>query len=245
MKKYRLKVILVLMLIGTMLFAFPTFADDETTCQHQWSNWVYMNGEGPTCGSSADAERHCELCGEVEVKTDPATGDHDWGFWETTRKATVFKKGKKVRECWECGESQTKSIAKLKPFAKFKKKTYSVTAGKTLALKGKVKMARGDKVKSWRVKGSAAKITKAGKVIAKKAGTVTVIATLKSGKKATCKVKIKAAKKKTSGGGIVYWVPNGSVYHLRRSCPTLSRSKTVYSGTRAQSGKSRCCKVCG
>ena len=49
----------------------------------------------------------------------------------------------------------------------------------------------------------------------------------------------------SSGGGIVYWTPNGEVYHLRRNCRTLARSRTVYSGTRAQSGKSRACKVCG
>ena len=49
----------------------------------------------------------------------------------------------------------------------------------------------------------------------------------------------------SGGGGIVYWTPLGKVYHLSRNCSTLARSKRVYSGTRAQSGKSRACKVCG
>jgi hypothetical protein len=44
---------------------------------------------------------------------------------------------------------------------------------------------------------------------------------------------------------VVYWVPNGEVYHLSQSCRTLSRSKTIRSGTIAQSGKPRACKVCG
>lgn len=43
---------------------------------------------------------------------------------------------------------------------------------------------------------------------------------------------------------IVYWTPNGSVYHSNRSCPSLSRSKVVYEGTIAESGKSRHCGRC-
>lgn len=42
----------------------------------------------------------------------------------------------------------------------------------------------------------------------------------------------------------VYWVANGSVYHCTSSCPTLARSKHIYSGTVSQSGKPRPCKVC-
>ncbi|WP_420840396.1 CAP domain-containing protein [Adlercreutzia agrestimuris] len=43
---------------------------------------------------------------------------------------------------------------------------------------------------------------------------------------------------------IVYWTPNGSVYHNSKGCPALSRSKVIQSGTIAQSGKSRACKDC-
>ena len=49
----------------------------------------------------------------------------------------------------------------------------------------------------------------------------------------------------TSKTGTVYWTPGGSVYYYSRSCPTLSRSRIVYSGTPSESGKSRGCKVCG
>lgn len=45
-------------------------------------------------------------------------------------------------------------------------------------------------------------------------------------------------------GEIVYWVPNGQVYHSTQDCPSLGRSSTIYSGTIAQSGKSRACKNC-
>ena len=42
----------------------------------------------------------------------------------------------------------------------------------------------------------------------------------------------------------VYWVENGEVYHSKSSCRTLARSINIYSGTIAQSGKSRGCRVC-
>lgn len=45
-------------------------------------------------------------------------------------------------------------------------------------------------------------------------------------------------------GGIVYWTPNGEVYHSTPNCPSLSRSKTIYNGSVAESGKSRPCKNC-
>ena len=47
-----------------------------------------------------------------------------------------------------------------------------------------------------------------------------------------------------SYGGTVYWTPNGEVWHSTPNCSYLSRSKTIYSGTVAQSGKSRGCSRC-
>ncbi|MBE6611306.1 MAG: hypothetical protein E7632_02335 [Ruminococcaceae bacterium] len=46
----------------------------------------------------------------------------------------------------------------------------------------------------------------------------------------------------------VYWVPNGEVWHLKSDCSTLSRSKTILSGTiegAMDAGKDRVCKRCG
>ena len=42
---------------------------------------------------------------------------------------------------------------------------------------------------------------------------------------------------------IVYWTPKGRCYHIDRDCRTLSRSRTIYSGTIQESGR-RPCKVC-
>lgn len=45
-------------------------------------------------------------------------------------------------------------------------------------------------------------------------------------------------------GEIVYWTPKGKSYHTTTSCPTLSRSKTILSGTQSESGKSDPCDRC-
>ena len=42
----------------------------------------------------------------------------------------------------------------------------------------------------------------------------------------------------------VYWTPNGTVWHIDPKCSTLARSKTILSGTIAESGKPRGCMVC-
>lgn len=45
----------------------------------------------------------------------------------------------------------------------------------------------------------------------------------------------------------VFWVPNGKVYHSTKSCDSLSRSKTIKSGSVGEAkaaGKSRGCKRC-
>lgn len=46
-----------------------------------------------------------------------------------------------------------------------------------------------------------------------------------------------------SNYGTFYWVPSGKVYHTTRDCPTLSRSKTIRSGSVPPSGR-HICKVC-
>ncbi len=48
--------------------------------------------------------------------------------------------------------------------------------------------------------------------------------------------------------GTVFWVDNGEVWHIKESCPSLSRSKNIRSGSvdnAMKAGKSRVCKRCG
>lgn len=42
----------------------------------------------------------------------------------------------------------------------------------------------------------------------------------------------------------VYWTPNGEVYHLYRSCPSLNHSTVIESGRIEESGKPRVCHNC-
>ena len=149
----------------------------------------------------------------------------------------------------EAAAKQAKKITFTK-----KKLTVKVGQKKKLVLKnaaGKV---------TWKSKNSSvAKVGRKGVVRAKKSGKTTIIARF-GGKKYKCKVTVTApasssrsssgssssgSSSDTSKTGTVYWTPGGSVYHYSRSCPTLSRSRIVYSGTPSESGKSRGCKVCG
>lgn len=48
-------------------------------------------------------------------------------------------------------------------------------------------------------------------------------------------------------GITAYWTPNGKSYHFSITCPSLSRSKTIYSGTlqdAINAGKTDPCNNC-
>ena len=133
--------------------------------------------------------------------------------------------------------------------AKLNKTKLTLSVGKTyqLVVKNTTKNVK------WKsIKKDVVAVTQNGKIKAKKAGKTRVIATVGS-KKLTCTVTVKAKKSSGSGSsssssrslGTVYWTPSGTVYHLSRNCSTLSRSRTVYSGSVSASGKPRACKVCG
>lgn len=190
-----------------------------------------------------DANYHQKIvsCGCGEKVVYPKE-EHNWGDgWTEVTKATIFNKGQAQRKCTLCDTVQTKELLKIDPFAKFKAKTFSVIVKKSIDMKEQVLMGNGDAIKNWKVnKKSIASISRAGKLKTKKTGKVTVTVALKSGKKATCTVKVTKPKAEK-----VYWTPHGSVYHKSKDCPTLARSKKIKSGTIKKSKKKRCCKVCG
>ena len=173
-----LSLFLVLMVIIS-LSPIMAFAEGEEHV-HSWSEWTVC--EYASCGASGLEERYCEDCGEVEEQTVPASGEHDWSSWKTVKKSTVFKNGTKKRTCYECDTVQTKAIKKLKPFVKFKKKTYKIKVGKTLSLKARVKFARGDKAKKWKSSNKKiATVSSKGKIKAKKTGKGKITVKMKSG----------------------------------------------------------------
>lgn len=48
----------------------------------------------------------------------------------------------------------------------------------------------------------------------------------------------------SNSSATVYWTPNGKSYHTTKNCSTLSRSKTILSGTISESGKNDPCDRC-
>ncbi|MDY2883430.1 MAG: ComEC/Rec2 family competence protein [Romboutsia timonensis] len=65
-----------------------------------------------------------------------------------------------------------------------------------------------------------------------------------SNNSSTSNVAVTSKPDTNTGGGTVYWTPNGKSYHTTKGCSTLSRSKTILSGTQAESGKSDPCDRC-
>ena len=247
--------LLLIISLFILLLSIPSLAED---CSHIWSSWstdVY-----PTCSQTGSENRYCYSCDDRETRTIKATGNHDWSEWDTIISPTIKKQGTKERFCWNCDATQRAAIKRLKPFAKLNKKKLTLTVGKTYKLK--VKKAAGDKVKKWVSSNKGiATVSSKGKVQAHRAGTAKIRVILKSGKKAVCTVHVKnpavrraaspssssassSSKSTPSGGGTVYWTPGGEVYHSTPSCPTLSRSRTINSGSLASCPKGRPCKVC-
>ena len=216
----------------------------EEIDEHEWEEDYRTKS---TCIKRGKIYYFCWNCDEVKSKNRPL-GNHKWSSYKTIKKASIYRKGIKKSHCIYCKKTRKKTVSKLKPFIRINRKTLKIKIKKSRKLS--VKFAYGDKVKSWKSSNKRiAVVNSKGKVTAKGSGKATITVRLKSGKKAYCKITVPAVKKpapkKSSGGRIVYWVPNGGVWHVSRSCPTLSRSRTIYSGTIAQSGKPRCCKVCG
>ena len=245
MSRFKRVLIAAVMMLVLILSAVPVLAADGD-CQHEWE-YSYSD-PAPTCGTSGTEFYYCWKCGDYMNKVVPATGDHEWEDWYVTKKATVFSQGKATRSCWYCGKTQSVVLKRVNPFAKFGKKTYKLAKNKKLNLRKKLKFGNGDRVIKWKSSNKkVATVTSKGVIKPKRTGKVKITAKLKSGKVATCKVKVTKPKRRSSGSsgdGKVYWVPNGSVYHCTRNCPTLSRSRVIKSGSLSSCPKGRPCKVC-
>ena len=115
---------------------------------------------------------------------------------ENLKAATALKSGSydKVVYCKVCGgelSRQKVTIAKLKPTVKLSAKKKSLKAGKSYTLKI-TGLAKGDAVKSFKSsKKAIATVSPKGKIKAKKKGKTVITVTLKSGKKASCKITVK------------------------------------------------------
>lgn len=234
----------IIVMIMMSFLPLKVFAQD--TCNHVWSDWQ-LSYE-PTCGDFGKQERYCLNCYETEYTDIPATGQHEWDDWYTVNSATISKTGLKERECWVCNKTETKITPKLKPYIKLSRKTVKLQETKTYTLR--INYAKGDSIRNCKTGNKkVATVSKNGKIKARGKGTTKITIILKSGKRAKCKVTVIPKKESSSTNNnnhdeTVYWTPNGEVYHKTPNCPTLKRSRTIYSGSVSECPKSRGCRVC-
>ena len=142
----------------------------------------------------------CQVCGYEKTETIPVIAHTHKYTWKTSARATVFRPAKQEGTCSLCGKKQTRNYgSKLK--ATIKLNVSSITLKRKQATtKVKVSMAYGDSIKSWASSNKKiVTVDKNGKIKAgTKTGTAKITVTLKSGKKATLKVKVQTAKVKTT-----------------------------------------------
>lgn len=142
----------------------------------------------------------CQVCGYEKTETIPVIAHTHKYTWKTTAKATVFRPAKQEGTCSLCGKKQTRNYgSKLKATIKLNVSSLTLQRKQTTA-KVKVSMAYGDSIKSWASSNKKiVTVDKNGKIKAgTKTGTAKITVTLKSGKKATLKVKVQTAKVKTT-----------------------------------------------
>lgn len=177
-------------------------ADDEKTelvhlsmekCTHSGGSHT-ANKRSMTClRQGYTGDKICDICegiissGSVMGKT-----SHTYGSWETVSKATVFKKGKQQSLCTVCGDAKYRYTSKLKPTVKLNAKSIRLKKGQSTTKVKASGLARGDSIASWSSSNKKiVKVSSKGKITAgRKTGTATVTVKLKSGKKASLKVKV-------------------------------------------------------
>ncbi len=152
---------------------------------HRWTNW---KADGYLC-EDGKYSRYCQDCYKNESRNcytyfyqDIAAkpNSHDWSSWHIN----YLKKKRIERTCYVCGKVEVKKVT-VYPAQKTLKK------GKSITLKIK-KHVSGDSVKLWKSNNKKiATVNSKGKVTAKKKGNATITVYMKSGAKASCKVKVK------------------------------------------------------
>lgn len=152
-----------------------------------------------TCKETGEKLYTCTECGKTKTEVIPKTNDHKY-TWKVVSKATVFAPEKQQGTCSVCGTVVNKDNgSKLTATIKLNASSIKLQKKQTTK-KIKVTMANGDSVKSWTSSNKKiATVDKNGVIKAgKKTGTARITVTLKSGKKATLKVKVQKAKVKTT-----------------------------------------------
>ena len=161
----------------------------------------YGKGElvkAATCSSEGKMRYTCQVCGYEKTETIPVKA-HNF-IWRKVSGATVFQAERQEGTCSLCGNKQTRDYgSRLKATIKLNVSSLTLQRKQSTA-KVKVSMANGDSIKTWSSSNKKiVTVDKNGKIKAgKKTGTAKITVTLKSGKKATLKVKVQTVKVKTT-----------------------------------------------
>lgn len=157
---------------------------------HSWTNWHIDNDAN--CLNSGKKSRYCTVCYDEQTAIIPKNSSkHEFGSWWATKTPTILKSGTQTRTCFVCGYEQNKTLPKLKARVTLKYKNLSVRKKTTFKIPVKT-YSRGDSIKKYSSsKTKVATVTKKGIVRTKKKGTTVITVIMRSGAKATCKVKVK------------------------------------------------------
>ena len=197
-----------------------------------------------TCGADGEMATICSACHQpAERWTIPATGKHKFTAWKTVTAATVWKQGKQERICSVCKKKETKVLPKQKAVIVLNVAgTVPLKTGQSFAVK--VTMGKGDRIVSWKSSDPRVVSIKNGKITGLKPGrSATVTVKLKSGKKASFKVKVqktdivtKSLKvinkttKKAAGKNVV--LKKGQTLELSAAViPVTTSQKVVYTSS--------------
>ena len=141
----------------------------------------------------------CTICGQKKTEVISKT-DHVFDEGIVTKKPTIDAAGEKIFTCTVCGEKTIRNYGeKLKPIIKLN--VTSIVLQKNQSTKRvKVTMANGDAIKSWKSSNKKIVTVNSNGVIKaqKQKGTAKITITLKSGKKATLKIKVQSSKVQTT-----------------------------------------------
>lgn len=170
---------------------------------NQWTKWVaqynsacsytksYQIWQSTSTGKVPGVNGNADL--NFLMQFDCIEDGHIYSQWVTTKSATIFAKGTKVRICSVCGKLQTKETAKLKPTGKLNKTKVTLRFRRKYNRIRVSNLSAGDKVKSYKSSNKKiATVNKKGVIKAKKKkGKAIITVNLKSGKKLKVKVTVR------------------------------------------------------
>lgn len=165
---------------------------------HEMCEWQIT--KEATCTEAGEQKRTCTRCGEAEETQVIAVKGHTPGGWTTASAPTVLAEGMQEKRCTNCNAVlDTRKMAKVTATVTLNASSVPLQRKKSSTALAIENFTSGDAVDSWTSSKPAIVSVnkKTGKITAKKTGTAIITVTMKSGAKASCKVKVQSSVVKT------------------------------------------------